>query len=147
MSISDRDSMSLPSGLQMAVAAVVVLATWWYGWRIPLLNADTGEEPAGDTPFILAHLVASLAFGFLLPRYARWAGPLLLAAAVLWIVVHVATYDGSEGASFWPVALLMILISMPVLSLIALLGRSVRERIDGRGGGRSLRRGDATEPG
>lgn len=147
MSISDRDSMSLPSGLPVTVAALVVVATWWFGWREPLLHADTGAEPAGDTPFILAHVVASLLFGFLLPRHAQWAGPVVLAAAVLWIAVHVATYDGSEGASFWPVALLMILISMPVLSLVALLGRSVRDRIDGRGGGRSVRRHDAAEPG
>lgn len=115
------------------LAAAIVIATWWYGWRVPLMNAETGEEPAGDTPFILAHVVASLLFGFLLPRHAWWSGPVILSAAVIWIIVHVLTYDGSAGASFWPIALLMILVSMPILSLVGLLGRRVRGRIDPAG--------------
>jgi hypothetical protein len=57
-------------------------------------------EPTGDTPFILAHCATCLLVGFLLPGIARLTGLIVLAPAVLWIVLHVATYDGSQGASF-----------------------------------------------
>jgi hypothetical protein len=96
------------------------------------VNASTGEESAGATPFILAH-VGSFLFGSLPPRHTWWSGPVILSAAVIWIIVHVVTYDGSEGASFWPIASLMILGSMPILSLPGLLGRWVRRRVDPTG--------------
>lgn len=112
------------------LTAAIVIATWWYGWRVPLMNAETGEEPAGETRFIVAYVVGSFLFGSLLPRHARWSGPVLLSVAVIWIVVHIFTHDGSAGASFWPIASLMILASMPILSLAGLLGRWVRGRVD-----------------
>jgi hypothetical protein len=49
---------------------------------------------------------------------ARPAGPI-----VLWIVIHVVSCDGNQGASFWPVALLTILVSMPLLRGLGILGR------------------------
>ena len=53
----------------------------------------------------------------------RSAGPIVLAPTLLWIVIHVVSCDGSQGALFWPVALLTILVSMPLLSGLGILGR------------------------
>lgn len=114
------------AGLKWLLSGVIMIATWWYGWRVPLTNAGTGEEPAGDMPFIVAHVLACLAVGFLIPSLGKYTGPIALAPAVVWIVVHVATYDGSQGASFWPIALLLILLSMPLLSLFGMLGHRLR---------------------
>jgi len=117
--------------LAFLVSAAAVIACWIYGWADPIRTASTAGEPAGDTPFILAHCATCLLVGFLVPRLARLTGPITLAPAVLWIVVHVVTYDGSQGASFWPLALIMILISMPLLSGVAILGRWARRRVEG----------------
>lgn len=54
------------------------------------------------------------------PRPAR---PIVLAPTLLWIVIHVVSCDGSQGAVYWPVALLTILVSMPLLSGLGILGR------------------------
>lgn len=113
------------------VVVMIVAATWWYGWRVPLSNPATGEEPAGDMPFILAHVLACFLVGLLVPPLARYTGPIALAPALVWIVVHALTYDGSQGASFWPLALVMILLSMPLLSGFGILGQRLRTRIEG----------------
>jgi len=120
--------------IALLIAAAATVACWIYGWAGPIRGASTAaEEPAGDTPFILAPCATCILIGFLVPRLARLSGPIVLAAAVFWIVVHVATYDGSEGASFWPLALIMILISMPLLSIFGMLGRWLRNRVAATG--------------
>lgn len=113
----------------LLASAVAVAACWVYGWAEPIRTASTGSEPAGDTRFILTHCATCLLVGFLVPGLARLTGPIVLAPALLWIVAHVFTYDGSQGASFWPLALIMILISMPLLSIFGMLGRWLRTRI------------------
>jgi hypothetical protein len=120
---SGRDTAAL------LVSAVAIAACWVYGWAEPIRTASTAGEPTGDTPFILAHCATCLLVGYLIPRLARLTGPIVLAPAILWIVVHVFTYDGSQGASFWPLALIMILVSMPLLSIFGMLGRWLRKRI------------------
>ncbi len=115
--------------LALLISAAAIVAYWMYGWLEPIRAASTGGEPAGGMPFILTHCATCLLAGFLVPRLARLAGPIVLAPALLWIVIHVATYDGSQGASFWPIALLMILVSMPLLSGFGILGRWARSRV------------------
>ncbi len=117
--------------LALLISAAAIVACWVYGWLEPIRAASTGGEPAGGTPFIFAHCATCFLAGFLVPPLARLAGPIVLAPALLWIVVHVVTYDGSQGASFWPLALIMILISMPLLSGVAILGRWARRRVEG----------------
>lgn len=119
--------------MALLIPAAAIIACWIYGWIEPIGAASTGGEPAGDTLFILAHCATCFLTGFLVPRLARLTGPIALAPALLWIVIHVATYDGSEGASFWPIALLMILVSMPLLSGFGILGRWARSRLQRMG--------------
>lgn len=118
------------------VSLAIVLAVWWFGWRKPIAGADTGEEPSGSTAFLISHIAAAFVLGFLIPRHAKWAGPVLLAAALLWIVVHVASYDGSQGVSFWPIALVLIAGGMGWLSVMAFAGRWLRIRITPEAGQR-----------
>lgn len=116
--------------LNWLVSGSIMVAVWLFGWAEPIRTASTAGEPTGDMAFIGAHVLACLVVGFLIPPLAKVTGPIALAAAVVWIIVHVATYDGSQGASFWPIALLMIFLSMPLLSLVGLLGSWMRKRVD-----------------
>ncbi len=119
--------------LHWLISGAIMLGVWLFGWAEPISTASTAGEPTGDMAFIGAHVLACLVVGFLIPPLAKYTGPIALAAAIVWIVVHVATYDGSQGASFWPLALIMIVLSMPVLSVFGLLGQWLRKRIDRAG--------------
>lgn len=114
--------------LAWLVSGAIMVVVWIFGWAEPIRTASTVGEPAGDMAFIGAHVLACLVVGFLVPPLATYTGPIVLAPAVAWIIVHIATYDGSQGASFWPIALLMILFSMPLLSLFGVAGRVFRTR-------------------
>ncbi|HEV2067613.1 MAG TPA: hypothetical protein VGR08_12330 [Thermomicrobiales bacterium] len=114
--------------LTWLVSGAIMVAVWIFGWAEPIRTASTAGEPAGDMAFIGAHVLACLVVGFLVPSLATYTGPTVLIPAVVWIIVHIVTYDGSQGASFWPVALVMILFSMPVLSMFGVLGRGLRRR-------------------
>lgn len=119
--------------LNWLISSAIMVAVWIFGWVEPIRTASTAGEPTGDMVFIGAHVLACLVVGFLIPPLATYTGPIALAPAVVWIIVHVATYDGSQGASFWPLALVMILLSMPLLSLVGLLGSWMRKRVDAAG--------------
>ncbi len=121
------------------VSGAIIFADWIFGWAEPIRTASTAGEPAGDMAFIGAHVLACLGVGFLVPPLAKYTGPIVLAPAVVWIIVHIVTYDGSQGASFWPIALLMILFAMPLLSLFGVAGRFLRTRF-----GQGIRSGQGT---
>jgi hypothetical protein len=60
----------------------------------------------------------------------RPAGPVVFAPTLLRIVIHVVSCDGSKGAVYWPVALLTILVSMPLLSGFGIPGLWARRRVE-----------------
>lgn len=128
--------------LTWLVSGAIMVAVWIFGWAEPIRTASTAGEPAGGMAFIGAHVLACLVVGFLVPPLAVYTGPIVLAPAVVWIIVHIVTYDGSQGASFWPVALIMILFAMPLLSLFGVAGRFLRTRF-----GKDNRSGQGTEAG
>jgi hypothetical protein len=118
--------------LTWPLSGALIVAVWVFGWSRPIRTASSAadSEPTGDLAFIGAHVLVCLIVGFLIPRLAIATGPILLAPAILWLVIEVTTYDGSQGASFWPLALIMILFSMPMLSVIGMLGRALRLRLE-----------------
>lgn len=109
----------LTARTRIVTGLIVVLGAWAICWGEGLLDPaslDTGP-PGWVIPVV--NLVAALALGALFPRVAWLVGPVLLAPGLLWTILHLAMYDGSEGASFAGLGFILLPIGMVILSVIA----------------------------